>query len=700
MREGAINVSTGSALLSAPTPVIVPPGLNDDFARTRYVAYTPTYWTPFDKDRAADIRADLVLLRETWNGLITYGAYGALAEVPGIAKEVGFERMILGVYNLHDEEDIGNACRLIERYPELIRSVCLGNEGLAFKLYDVEKLVATIREFRRRFPGIWITTSEPIFSWGERAFVEEVDFCAPIIHPWIHEIFKSEPTTAAMWTIQAAQRLHLLSGKMVLIKETGFPSDGERYPHEPQRAFWEVLLREAGAFTQNVHLAVFEAFDIPGKIAFAARTDWDTCWGIFDSDRNPKPAARAIFDHYRPRYAGSMSREESESVGVVIAAKDRPQYLAQAVESALEQAAVRQVVLVNDNSRLGEVETICRRYLSDPRVKYVGRTTPGSSGTARNAGLRELETPLACFLDDDDAFLPGKIEVQLDALRRAPRNSFVGTSAMVVDQEGNYCGRFGNPDFFPGAPLAGMLAFCRVVHSSVLMPTAVVREAGGYLEHFEGEDWELWCRLVGRGHSLVYVDEPLTLYRRHPSNISSASYVRNAVRNVLAVHLKDSRQLLAPLAYDPASGEVLKASIQVAHGRYEEALESLGGNELPVSSIARHICWRELGEYSRAASEIATWTAKENLTEALRLRLSAHERKFKNRRHNAIVGSPALLVEQRLLAQDAFAASQSSAHRPGLGRYFHQNPKHINIEYDDIDGDDDIFFRRVSLTSC
>ena len=271
------------------SPILKPPhtALNDDFARTRYVAYSPTGWAPYAKAAELDIYGDLLLLRKTWNGLVTYGSKGTLYEIADIAHELGFERMILGIYDIHDSEDIENACALIERYPDMIRSVCIGNEGLSFKLYTVDELIGTIREFRERFPELLITTSEPIFALGDKALLEEIDYCFPIIHPWIHEIFQNDPTTAAIWTIQAAQRLQILSDKVVLIKETGFPSDGEIYPHELQVTFWEVLLREIGAFTQNVHLAIFEAFDIPEKVNFSAYQYWDCCWGSMTATAGP-----------------------------------------------------------------------------------------------------------------------------------------------------------------------------------------------------------------------------------------------------------------------------------------------------------------------------------------------------------------------------------------------------------------------------
>jgi hypothetical protein len=174
---------------------------------------------------------------------------------------------------------------------------------------------------------------------------------------------------------------------------------------------------------------------------------------------------------------------------------------------------------------------------------------------------------------------------------------------------------------------------------------------------------------------------------------------------VLGRHLGlGSETLLAPLTYNIHSRELLKASILIAHGHYEEALQELGEagepGDVPTAKIARYIAWRETGKYEQALCEIGDWARCVGIEDQLRARLSAHEAKFKTLRFGASVGSPALLLEQRLLAQDALKDSTEQAADIDLRRYFHQNPKNINIESGDEAPDEDLFFRRVSLTSC
>lgn len=685
--------------------------INQDFARHRYICYAPTGWSPFLEQDEEDyqIREDLEVLREHWQGLITYGTMGCLAAIPRIAHELGFKRLILGIYDVTNEAEILTAFDLLRNYPELIQSVCLGNEGLSFKTYEVSDFVSCAERFRAEFPSLWITTSEPIFAWGDRALFENVDFCLPIIHPWIHEIFKTDPEMAAMWTIQAAQRLQILSEKTVLIKETGFPGDGDNYPYDLQKRFWGVMVKELGALTRDVYLAFFEAFDNPLKVHFSARTHWDCYWGLYTETREPKDVMSVV----GPYLSGSSTNCEPAAcandvadVAVVITGKDRPHYMREAIESVFAQKGdVREIILVNDNSSDADVDALCRQYSDQPGVRYVKRSLPGSSGTARNAGLALVRSKYVCFLDDDDRFAPQKIRAQVREFEKNPNLAFVATGATVIGSEGTVYARSGSPDFFPGAPLASMLAFCRVIHSSVMMKTDVIREVGGYREAFQGEDWELWCRLLARGEEMHLLDSPLTEYRRHESNISSAKYLRAAVKNVFNSYSDlTSKQIIAPLTYQEKSGELVKAVLSAIHGRYQEALADIESLNHPLASLLRFICLREMGQYAKARAELGGWANEAGFSEEFDLRLRVHESKYAARLSDQqpMVGSPALLFEHRLLAQDALSAATRADHQIDLQRYFHAGPKNISIERneenDAVKGD--LFFRRVSLTSC
>jgi len=77
-----------------------------------------------------------------------------------------------------------------------------------------------------------------------------------------------------------------------------------------------------------------------------------------------------------------------------------------------------EVVLVDDNPPESRVRSDrgVMELARDPRVRIVEHSTPLNAARARNMGLNAAAGDWVTFLDDDDAYLPHKLERQLAAL--------------------------------------------------------------------------------------------------------------------------------------------------------------------------------------------------------------------------------------------------------------------------------------------
>lgn len=126
---------------------------------------------------------------------------------------------------------------------------------------------------------------------------------------------------------------------------------------------------------------------------------------------------------------------DAPSVTVVIATRDRPVLLRQAVASVLAQRYPGQVdVLAVFDQSEPEPDLATDTVPGAPgprrvRVLRNGRT-PGLAG-ARNTGLTAAEGELVAFCDDDDLWLPGKLDAQVAFLRSDPALELVTTGVLV-----------------------------------------------------------------------------------------------------------------------------------------------------------------------------------------------------------------------------------------------------------------------------
>src|ERR1700761_1771415 len=107
-------------------------------------------------------------------------------------------------------------------------------------------------------------------------------------------------------------------------------------------------------------------------------------------------------------------------VNVVIPVKNGARFIGDAITSALSQAAVKQVIVVDDGSTDGSAEIAART--GDLRVTVIQGAGRGVSA-ARNLGFTEIECQASdeesergwiMFLDADDRLVPDAIQNLLD----------------------------------------------------------------------------------------------------------------------------------------------------------------------------------------------------------------------------------------------------------------------------------------------
>ena len=103
-------------------------------------------------------------------------------------------------------------------------------------------------------------------------------------------------------------------------------------------------------------------------------------------------------------------------VSIIIPVYNVKQYLAEALDSVINQTYDNlEIIVVDDGSDDGS-EIICEEYAQkDNRIKLIHRENGGLSA-ARNTGLDNMTGEYVAFLDSDDVFLPEAIKKSLNAL--------------------------------------------------------------------------------------------------------------------------------------------------------------------------------------------------------------------------------------------------------------------------------------------
>lgn len=124
----------------------------------------------------------------------------------------------------------------------------------------------------------------------------------------------------------------------------------------------------------------------------------------------------------------------ARSVSVVIATRDRPELLRRAIDGVLSQrhTADLEIIVVFDRcepDRSLELEKTGVRILVTSNDR-----SPGLAG-ARNSGIDKAANNWIAFCDDDDQWLPGKLQAQFDALDTTPGALAACTGILIRYQD-------------------------------------------------------------------------------------------------------------------------------------------------------------------------------------------------------------------------------------------------------------------------
>lgn len=232
-------------------------------------------------------------------------------------------------------------------------------------------------------------------------------------------------------------------------------------------------------------------------------------------------------------------------VSVCIPTFNSAAYLAEAIESVLEQDFIDYEVLIvddgsSDNTRDIAVDFVCR----DPRIRWVGNDTNlGISGNC-NRCMTLARGTFIKFLFADDTFLSARSLARFVAVLEAfPQVALVASGRRIIDAQSR---ALKDKTSYPDALLCEGSAAARhclvSLKNHIGEPTAVMfrkneRRQGFNPEYCQLLDLEMWLRLLSEG-AFYYLPEPLVGFRCHDRQATSVNR-----RNL--THLADYRLLLA-----------------------------------------------------------------------------------------------------------------------------------------------------------
>lgn len=194
-------------------------------------------------------------------------------------------------------------------------------------------------------------------------------------------------------------------------------------------------------------------------------------------------------------------------VSVVIPTFGGNPSIQESVDSVLKQEYdCFEIIVVDDNApgtkgRLA-TESLMKKYKDERRVIYIKHEKNKNGAAARNTGVKAAKGTYIALLDDDDKFLPNKLERQVNYLEKHPEHGAV------------YCWRYQAGNLIKSKLEGDLsreiidLSFTPCT-SSIMVRTSCYKELNGFDESFRRhQDFEFLLRFFEK-YTIGVIQEPL-----------------------------------------------------------------------------------------------------------------------------------------------------------------------------------------------
>ncbi|WP_298262449.1 glycosyltransferase family A protein [uncultured Lutibacter sp.] len=229
---------------------------------------------------------------------------------------------------------------------------------------------------------------------------------------------------------------------------------------------------------------------------------------------------------------------QSPLVSVIIPTYNRTSYLRETLNSVVNQSYSNiEIIVIDDGSSNDDSKLLCTQF---EKVTYIKITNSGGPAKPRNTGIKAAKGKYIAFVDDDDLWLPNKVEQQVTVLEKNADFGLAHGYCELIDENSlplnEIVGKPGKPDVKHGDVSLKMIGNWTLMTSSVLLRKELIDQVGFFNEVMPpaGEDVEFWVRCSFKT-KFYFLNQPLVYYRKHNNNISASN--QNYVK--LPLYLKN-----------------------------------------------------------------------------------------------------------------------------------------------------------------
>ena len=197
--------------------------------------------------------------------------------------------------------------------------------------------------------------------------------------------------------------------------------------------------------------------------------------------------------------------------------KEHPSHFNACMESIWDKQTLKptEIVLIEDGPLTPELDQIIAKWQEKLgtvlRVKKLEKNV--GTGKAKNIGLQECTYDIVCIVDTDDIYVPERFEKQIKFLEKNPDVSIVGGQIIEFIEDTQ------NPTGMRNVPLSNkdLRNYAKKQspfnNMTITYRKSHILDVGGYQHHLWMEDYNLFLRVIAKGHKIQNLPEVLVYAR-------------------------------------------------------------------------------------------------------------------------------------------------------------------------------------------
>jgi glycosyltransferase involved in cell wall biosynthesis len=211
----------------------------------------------------------------------------------------------------------------------------------------------------------------------------------------------------------------------------------------------------------------------------------------------------------------------SLKVSIIVPTYNRAHLVTETIDSILAQTFKDFELIVVDNESTDNTEEVIKSY-TDRRIKYFRHQNNGVVAVNRNYGISKANGEYIAFCDDDDLWMPEKLERQVKLLDLNKELGLVYSDCYLIDENGNL-----ERDtlltwlkLLRGNVFDKLFQFNFIPMLTVIVRREVLSKVGGFNpKYIIAQDHDLWLR-IAEHYPIDFTEEPLAKYRIHGGSAS------------------------------------------------------------------------------------------------------------------------------------------------------------------------------------